>query len=389
MSNCSTCVCTGPAGLRPPRGADCGEYAAGRLLLSVPKQQPTAVVEDVASRLGLVLDLLAPGLWELRGDRVHRVVGALRAVTSMTEAAQIRVLIAAATATDRELLTAALAAPSLEQLDARDRGGQLGQLFAEEQSAFRSAYQPIIALPDRRVVAFEALLRARTAEGAELAPEPLFAQAQRAGWSPRLDRIGRTSALHGAAGWLGDRSLFVNFIPTSIYDPRVCLATTERAAVRAGIPLAQVVFEVTESEQVADLGHLQAIFDHYRERGCRVALDDLGAGYSSLAMLVQLEPDVVKLDRTLIEHLPDPTSTAVVRAVVEITHAYGGLVLAEGVETEIQSSSAQELGVDLGQGWLYGRPAFPASPNMAGLRDTAHRKDQASRPRSDLRVGPT
>jgi EAL domain-containing protein (putative c-di-GMP-specific phosphodiesterase class I) len=87
-----------------------------------------------------------------------------------------------------------------------------------------------------------------------------------------------------------------------------------------------------------------------------VALDDLGSGYSSLNLLVRLQPDIVKLDKEIVQALPGPTSTEVVGAVVKIVHSYGGLVLAECVETEEQAEAAAELQVDLAQGWLFGRP---------------------------------
>ena len=106
--------------------------------------------------------------------------------------------------------------------------------------------------------------------------------------------------------------MFVNFLPTTIYRPEVCLATTERAAEQAGLRLDQLVFEVTESEQVNDLDHLEKVFSYYRERGCKVALDDLGAGYSSLNMLVRLKPDIVKLDNEMVQRLPELVSRSVV-----------------------------------------------------------------------------
>lgn len=128
------------------------------------------------------------------------------------------------------------------------------------------------------------------------------------------------------------------------------------SAVAAGLRLDQLVFEVTESEQITDIDHLAAVFAYYRERGCRVALDDLGAGYSSLNLLVRLQPDVVKLDKEIVQQLTRAVSGAVVAAVVDITHACGGLVLAECVETAEQAAAARELGVDLAQGWFFGRP---------------------------------
>lgn len=372
MSACPTCVCS-PSTV-PGAGSSCPSDGAGRMLVSAPAGHLARAVGAAGRIAGLVPTTLGPRLWELRGPgpALDGVVTALRGAVSAVEAAEVRVLVDDGTACGHELLVAAMSAPTLDQLDARVRGEDLLDLFADEEERFRAAYQPIVELPGRSVIGYEALLRPRTAAGVELAPQPLFEQAQRAGWHARLDRIGRTVALRDAGGgWLGpDRSLFINFVPTSIYDPKVCLATTEVAAAAAGIDLRQVVFEVTESEQVTDLAHLQRVFAHYRDRGCRVALDDLGAGYSSLDLLVRLEPDIVKLDRTLVEHLPGGTSAAVIRAVVDITHAYGGLVLAEGVETEEQSDAVTDLGVDLGQGWLYGRPAFPPAPLSSSLLTT-------------------
>jgi len=81
---------------------------------------------------------------------------------------------------------------------------------------------------------------------------------------------------------------------------------------QAGLRLDQLVVEVTESEQVNDLDHLEKVFSYYRERGCKVALDDLGAGYSSLNMLVRLKPDIVKLDKEIVQRLPELVSRSVV-----------------------------------------------------------------------------
>jgi EAL domain-containing protein (putative c-di-GMP-specific phosphodiesterase class I) len=155
---------------------------------------------------------------------------------------------------------------------------------------------------------------------------------------------------------LGDGLLFVNFVPTTIYRPEVCLRTTMQAAVEAGLRLDQLVFEVTEGEHIADIDHLSKVFAYYRDQGALVALDDLGAGYSSLNMLVRLQPDVVKLDKDIVQALPSPLSKTVVAAIVAITHSYGGRVLAECIETAEQAEAARDLDVDLGQGWFFGRP---------------------------------
>ncbi len=357
VDNCTRC------GLAPVDGGACPSGVTGgaprRLLIGLGSGHLHGTVAVIAQQFGLCVQALAPSLLQLSGGNLPAAISALRAAMSEVEAADIRVLLDEGTASPEQVLALAMSAPTLDQLGAQLQAADLQAMLATEASSFRSVYQPIVTLPDRRLVAFEALLRARDPGGVDHLPGPLFAQAHRAGWGPRLDRIGRTSALTGAAGWLGDRLLFVNFVPTSIYDPRVCLTTTERAAARAGIELSSVVFEVTESERITEPAHLERVFDYYRERGARVALDDLGSGWSSLNLLARLQPDVVKLDRELVEGLSGASARAVIRAVVDITHSYGGQVLAEGVENERQSSSVQALGVDLAQGWLYGRPSPP------------------------------
>jgi EAL domain-containing protein (putative c-di-GMP-specific phosphodiesterase class I) len=222
-------------------------------------------------------------------------------------------------------------------------------------------YQPIVALADRSVVAHEALLRG-VVDGREVGGGDLFFVAERAGWLHRLDRIGRESAVTGAGPWVEAADLYVNVDPTSIYRPQVCLASTERAVHDAGIAAAQIVFEVVESHAITDRGHLVSVLEHFRSLGWRVALDDVGAGWSSLSLLATVRPDVVKLDKRLVQELPDDGARTVLRALVELAHSLGAVVVAEGVETERLADEVTALGADLGQGWLFGRPVRPQPP---------------------------
>lgn len=128
----------------------------------------------------------------------------------------------------------------------------------------------------------------------------------------------------------------------------------------------RLVFEVVESHAVADADHLLGILEYYRSMGARVALDDVGAGYSSLTLLAQVRPEVVKLDKALVQALPDAGATAVVRAVTALAHELGAVVVAEGIETEVTRDLVRDLGADLGQGWLFGRPE--AAPRLATPR---------------------
>ena len=125
-----------------------------------------------------------------------------------------------------------LTAPTLAvELARRGVTVEVGVLAEAE---FWSVYQPIVSLADRSVVAHEALLRG-VVDGREVGGGDLFFVAEQAGWLHRLDRIGRESAIAGAVPWLGDDDLFVNFNPTSIYRPQVCLASTERVVHETGI----------------------------------------------------------------------------------------------------------------------------------------------------------
>jgi EAL domain-containing protein (putative c-di-GMP-specific phosphodiesterase class I) len=122
------------------------------------------------------------------------------------------------------------------------------------------------------------------------------------------------------------------------------------------------VFEVVESHAVADRGHLVSVLEHYRSLGWRVALVDVGAGWSSRSLLAAVRPEVVKLDKGLVQGLPDAGARTVLKAVSDLAHDLGAVVVAEGIETEQLAEQVTELGADLGQGWLFGRPVRPEPP---------------------------
>jgi EAL domain-containing protein (putative c-di-GMP-specific phosphodiesterase class I) len=343
-----------------------GAPVGHRVFLSTRVTHTLRVLRSTLGELGMQFSERGAGLLEMTTDDSAALLHTVRDRLTTVEAEEVHVAVLGDSNCDsasdsdgaNTLLAAAFSSPTLAQFSARTVHADLLPLFADELNAFRSVYQPIVSLrpgDNDAVVGYEALLRA-TGENGPVFPDQMFAAAAEAGWLHVLDRIGRTSAIRGAAGWLGDKLLFVNFVPTTIYRPEVCLRTTTQAAEEAGVRLDQLVFEVTEGEHIADLDHLTDVFDYYRRGGAMVAIDDLGAGYSSLNMLVRLQPDVVKLDKDIVQALPGTLSKAVVAAVVSMTHAYGGRVVAECIETAEQAEAARELGVDLGQGWFFGRP---------------------------------
>jgi EAL domain-containing protein (putative c-di-GMP-specific phosphodiesterase class I) len=318
-------------------------------------------ISRVAGAMGLRIGT-APGLLDIVDDeggrRIDRLLQRLARELTAAETEAVRVV------TDppgegAALTARLLTAPSLAvELARRGVTVEVGVLTEAE---FWSVYQPIVSLADRSVVAHEALLRG-VVDNREVGGGDLFFVAEQAGWLHRLDRIGRESAIAGAVPWLGDDDLFVNFNPTSIFRPQVCLASTERAVHDTGIAPEQLVFEVVESHAIADRGHLVSILDHYRSLGWRVALDDVGAGWSSLSLLAAVRPEVVKLDKALVQELPDDGARTVLKAVTDLAHQLGAVVVAEGIETEVLAEEVTALGADLGQGWLFGRPVRPDPP---------------------------
>jgi EAL domain-containing protein (putative c-di-GMP-specific phosphodiesterase class I) len=130
--------------------------------------------------------------------------------------------------------------------------------------------------------------------------------------------------------------------------------------VLAGLPLDRVLLELSEHDPVEDYAALGAALAPLRAAGMRLAIDDVGAGFSSLRHIVATTPDVIKLDRSIVTGLAgDPVRTPLVRSLVEFAHGCGVRVVAEGVETVDDAAALQALGADHGQGWFFGRPGSP------------------------------
>ncbi len=218
------------------------------------------------------------------------------------------------------------------------------------------AFQPIIR-GDNSVFAHEALVRGLNGEGAGTILSQVNADNRYS-----FDQQCRTTAIETAAslGLLAtDALLSINFKPNAIYEPLRCLATSLAAAARAGLPNRSIMFEITEDEEVLEPRRLRDIVTAYQEIGFTVALDDFGAGYASLGMLVDIRPDVIKLDMKLIRGVDaDPIRIAVVRSMVSLCRELGIALVAEGVETVEEHRTLRTIGVDLFQGYLFARPTI-------------------------------
>jgi EAL domain-containing protein (putative c-di-GMP-specific phosphodiesterase class I) len=177
-----------------------------------------------------------------------------------------------------------------------------------------------------------------------------------------LELLGRTIRYKAALPLLGDRHakmLFVNLHVRDLLDPMLL----DRNA-----PLSQianrVVLEITERSALDSVGDVRPRIAELREMGFRIAIDDLGAGYAGLTSFAQLEPEVVKLDMSLVRGIDtSPTKQRVVLSMTTLCRDMGMLVVGEGVETPAERDTLLALGCELHQGFLYARPS-PSFPEI-------------------------
>jgi EAL domain-containing protein (putative c-di-GMP-specific phosphodiesterase class I) len=149
------------------------------------------------------------------------------------------------------------------------------------------------------------------------------------------------------------------------------LMTPQCADLLSQLPVDRVLLELSEHEPVQDYDALAEALAPFRAAGLRLAIDDVGAGFSSLRHIVVSAPDVLKIDRSLVSGVAaDPVRTVLIRSLVDFARGLGAQVVAEGVETAEDAAALRALGVDYGQGWYFGRPAVPA-PSPALVAEPA------------------
>lgn len=226
------------------------------------------------------------------------------------------------------------------------------------EHAITMAFQPIVDVGTRTIWAQEALVRG--ADGASAA-QVLARVGERTRYN--FDQTCRRRAIELAARLGIDVNLSINFMPNAVYDPANCIRATLAAADRYDFPIQNIIFELTEKEAVDDLDHLKRILSEYQRRGFRTALDDFGAGYAGLGVLADVQPDIIKIDRSLVSRVDgDGRRQAIVEGIVRTARTLGVEIVAEGIERAAEAETLQGLGVALMQGYFFARPAFEAAP---------------------------
>jgi EAL domain-containing protein (putative c-di-GMP-specific phosphodiesterase class I) len=232
---------------------------------------------------------------------------------------------------------------------------------AIEQGELDLAFQPLVAMHDRRIVGFEALAR-WTHAGRPVPPGEFVPIAEDSGLIIPMGRL----VLHRAMEMLGEWDERAGFIIPAYVSVNVSPLQFERddvaavladASARTGVSASRMVIEITESCVVRRPDQADVVLRAITEQGARIAMDDFGTGYSNIASLQRLPIDTLKIDRSLVAGIDSSMdSLAIVRTIQRLAEALNIRTIAEGIETETVAQKVSAIGCDVGQGYLFARP---------------------------------
>jgi EAL domain-containing protein (putative c-di-GMP-specific phosphodiesterase class I) len=230
-----------------------------------------------------------------------------------------------------------------------------------DDRSFHTVFQPIYSLTDGHLVAVEALTRFDAEP--HRPPDVWFDEAAHVGMSLALDLAVIDMALTAASNLPRDVALHLNVEPPTLADPRL-LQLLSTVSGRH-----QIVVEVTEHVVVDDYRRLELAREQLREQGVQLAVDDTGAGFSSLRHVVRLAPDMIKIDRSLVhDMLKNPVREAMAGALVQFAKDTGTVLVAEGIEAQGDLVAWQKAGAHTAQGYLLARPGpLPAPSSCAAI----------------------
>ena len=239
-----------------------------------------------------------------------------------------------------------------EDAVAGDRAG-LQSRFESALATMSMAFQPIVSLRERRVFGYEALMRPREASMPH--PASVLGAAERPDRLPDLGRRIRSLSAEAFERAPPGTLLFVNLHPRDLLDPELYDARAP-LSLRAD----RVVLEITERAAIEDVKDIQARVATLRSKGFRIAIDDLGAGYAGLSSFAALEPEIVKLDMSLVRNVhASDVQRRVIASMTSLCHEMGMQVIAEGIESAEERDAVTGVSCDLLQGYLFARPGPP------------------------------
>ncbi|RCW43443.1 EAL domain-containing protein [Paenibacillus prosopidis] len=225
------------------------------------------------------------------------------------------------------------------------------------QRLINPVYQPIVSLEQGKVFGYEALTRTMDRTWFT-GPMELFLFAEQEGLTYALDRLAREKAIDGCMPLKQEQKLFINVMAQIMEDPGFSPGQTLSLLEQHRLSPHNVVFEITERSSIADFGSVKRALEHYRSQGYQIAIDDVGAGYSSLQSIVELRPDYLKVDRSIIQNIHlDEMKEHILFTLIQLAAKMGISIIAEGIELEEELAKVRDMGVHYAQGYLLGRPA--------------------------------
>ncbi len=233
------------------------------------------------------------------------------------------------------------------------RHAELSRLIAE--GAVRTVFHPIVTLADQRGIGHEALTRVTRPTSFE-SVEELFSFAEATDLLVDFERLCRSTAIRTAPGLRSRELLFLNASAPAVLDPEWFSGGMDAVLAKSGMTPRDVVVEITERLAVGSHPGFQEALRKLKERGYRIAIDDMGAGHASLQSLAAMEPDFLKFDVSLVR---DIDKSSIKRSLLEtlrgLAEKMRARVIAEGVEREGERATLVSLGIELGQGFLFHR----------------------------------
>lgn len=243
------------------------------------------------------------------------------------------------------------------------------------QGLIQSVFQPIVDIRKQLVLGYEALSRGPS-DSPLYAAGVLFETAERAGVQQELEQLCRNKAVKKFRGLGIEGLLFVNISPQVLELPEFDLDKLDTLIDELDLDPSRVVLELSERYPATDMGQTLKALAILKERGFKIAIDDLGAGYSGLKLWSEVKPDYVKIDRHFIRDIDtDLVKREFVASVVNLANGMGCQLVAEGVETESEYKTIHELGIPLCQGFYFGKPkVHPVVTNLNRSRPTMENK---------------
>jgi EAL domain-containing protein (putative c-di-GMP-specific phosphodiesterase class I) len=218
--------------------------------------------------------------------------------------------------------------------------------------------QPIVHVEDHaRVMGYEFLIRGLHTDGTDIPAPLLFETAEAAGMLYALDMAAGESAARTAARHGVTENVFVNVLPFTIDSEAGMDAWMSTVFGGSNISEDHLVFEIVESQQISDMEAVRSLVRRLKERGIRIALDDFGTGFNNLSGITEIQPDFIKLDKSLTQDLKgDGRKWTLVANIVDSAKQSDIKVIAEGVEDQKTARMLESAGVDYLQGYLFGMP---------------------------------